>query len=605
MGGYRGRGAGAEFTMTHKITFVHAPLIQYDQNYGVTLNPLWAYTLAAYVPAGWDVEIIDREIDDPMKTGPADVFAFSGMNKDIDSIRVVHDDLKAKYPDAAFILGGPMTWSMDQEGKLDTLLYFDHVFILDGEETLPDFLERFAQGTHGELPQVIRAQRFPVGRARKVRFDLIRETVEHYYGALIEVSRGCPFLCEFCDVRVLPGNNRSNNKNPQLIVEELDAYYKLGVRQFQFVCDNFIGDVSWARQCVDAILEWKEQTGAEVSIFTWITVNLYKLPDLMAKMRRAGFSIIYIGIESVNQNALLETAKAQNFTELGSAITEIQSYGFVIVPGFIFGFDSDTESVFDDTLDFFIETGLIGGEPAFLMALSGTPLYKRMERSGRLVERIEDKVIVRKGNRGASNTITTNILYLLDADFLARGLVRFLKIYNSPAWQLERYKRHLKLLERSENFIAGGHEGGYATPREYFRFQFKDPNNRKMLFLRIAYVLHKPTIALAILKAWWLTKRLSRRFAGLDVHFNYWGYVWTNMGLKYWNLREEDIQLQSVGQDFDLAKIAELPVVEDDIEAKKRGDEKTVAQDRLTRQGLKALAESRTQGTAAASGAGR
>ena len=81
----------------------------------------------------------------------------------------------------------------------------------------------------------------------------------------------------------------------------------------------------------------------------------------------------------------METAKAQNFTELGGAITEIQSYGFVIVPGFIFGFDSDTETVFDDTLDFFVEKGLIGGEPAFLMALSGTPLSWRMERAGRLV----------------------------------------------------------------------------------------------------------------------------------------------------------------------------------------------------------------------------
>ena len=162
--------------MTRKITFVHAPLIQYDQNYGVTLNPLWAYTLAAHVPEGWDVEIIDREITDPATTGAADVFAFSGMNKDIESIRVVHDDLKAKHPDATFILGGPMTWSMDQEDKLDVLLYFDHVFILDGEETLPDFLERFAQGTHGELPQIIRADRFPVSRARKVRFDLIRHT---------------------------------------------------------------------------------------------------------------------------------------------------------------------------------------------------------------------------------------------------------------------------------------------------------------------------------------------------------------------------------------------------------------------------------------------
>ena len=86
----------------------------------------------------------------------------------------------------------------------------------------------------------------------------------------------------------------------------------------------------------------------------------------------AGFSIINIGIESVNRNSLLETAKVQNTaTELQNAVSTIHSYGFVIIPGFIFGFDSDDKEVFNDTLKFKIDTGLIGGEPAFLQALAG------------------------------------------------------------------------------------------------------------------------------------------------------------------------------------------------------------------------------------------
>ncbi len=45
--------------MTHRITFVHAPKIRYDQNYGTLFSPLWAYMLAAHVPDGWDVTSAD------------------------------------------------------------------------------------------------------------------------------------------------------------------------------------------------------------------------------------------------------------------------------------------------------------------------------------------------------------------------------------------------------------------------------------------------------------------------------------------------------------------------------------------------------------------
>ncbi len=595
--------AGVEVKMKHKITFVHAPEDFYDQNYGTRFIPLWAYTLAAYVPDTWEVEIIDCKIEDPRRTGPADVFAFSGINQDIDSIRCVHDVLKGKYPDATYILGGPITWSLEQEGKLDCLRYFDYLFILDGEETLPDFLRKFEHGEHKALPQVIRAERFPVGQARKIRFDLFRPKAKHYYGAVVEVSRGCPFLCEFCDIRVLPGNNRSNNKDVDLIVEELDGYSKLGITQIQFACDNFIGNVAWARECVDAIIAWKERTGAKISIFAWLTINLYKMPQLLANMRRAGFSILFIGIESVNRNSLLETAKVQNLHALHEAVREIHSYGFIIAPGFIFGFDSDTETVFDDTLKFFVETGLIGGDPSFLMALPGTPLYDRMRRTGRLVER-DDRVTVRK-------KIETNIHYLQDADFLVKGFIRFMKVYTSPEFQYARFKSHMKLIMESGKFIPV--EGsGYASPKAYLKLHLSNPykgtlktggysygpsqrTNRKMLLLRIAYILHKPSRFVAVLKAWRLLKKCSRRYPGLAIHFNYWSYVWTNMGLKYWGIKEQDFRLHSVGKDFDLTKLVEAtePIAKTSPEVLRRGDARVADQARFTNQALKILVQSK------------
>jgi len=526
--------------MAKKITFIHAPLVRYDQNYGTLFAPLWAFTLAAHVPDDWEQEIIDTNADPVETVGSSDIFAFSGINQDLGTILAAREFLWRKYPEATFIIGGPITWSFEQENKLHLLDDFDHVFILDGEETLPVFLESFAQNE--PVDRLIRAERFDLARSRSIRFDLYKHKREKYYGAVVEVSRGCPFLCEFCDIRVLPGNNRANNKDPELIVREMDAYFRMGITQFQFACDNFIGDIQWARQCVKEINAWKERTGAKISIFTWLTINLYKLPDLMRDMRKAGFSILFIGIESVNGNSLLETAKVQNSERLEEAVTEIQSYGFVIAPGFIFGFDSDTSEVFDDTLDFMERTGTIGGDPSFLMALPGTPLFERMRRTGRLVQD-ESKATIRM-------KITTNIRYLQDPDTLANGFMYFLSKYNSPKFQLARFRRHLNVIAESPNFIAV-EGGGYASPMAYLRMQFQNPENRRMFLRRIGYLCVNPKALIATLLGRFELARLGRRRKGLAIHFNYWFYVWTNMVLKYDDLRRDDIILHGVGTDFD------------------------------------------------------
>ena len=90
----------------------------------------------------------------------------------------------------------------------------------------------------GRTPDpIIRAlQRFPIGDARPFYKPMVENTIKRYYGAVLEVSRGCPFLCEFCDIRIMADNNRPHNKDPDLIVRELDTLSRLGVKQVLFAC---------------------------------------------------------------------------------------------------------------------------------------------------------------------------------------------------------------------------------------------------------------------------------------------------------------------------------------------------------------------------------
>ena len=66
------------------------------------------------------------------------------------------------------------------------------------------------------MPRIIEArERFNMETAREMNRALLDKTISRYYGAVVEVSRGCPFLCEFCDIRILPDNNRAHVKEPR------------------------------------------------------------------------------------------------------------------------------------------------------------------------------------------------------------------------------------------------------------------------------------------------------------------------------------------------------------------------------------------------------
>ncbi len=543
-----------ESTAPHRLVFVHAPQIYYEQNSGARFVPLWAYTLAAYVPASWTVSVCDCTAMDRADIAEAAVYAFSGINQDFHSIKSTHDYLKAKYPRATFILGGPITWSYEQAGKLDELRYFDYLFILDGERTFPEFLNRFAadRASLTSVGQVIRSARVPFHEARKMRFDLLEGHRADYYGGVVEVSRGCPFLCEFCDIRVLPENNETHPKDIDLIVQEIEGYYNAGVRQIQLACDNFIGDLAWAKRCTEAILQWVEKTGAKVALYTWTTVNIAKRPDLMTLMRKAGFTAVFIGVESFNSNSILETAKVQNkndHQQMSAALREIQSFGFAVVPGLIFGFDSDLPSLFDDTLTGVVESGLIGGDPTFLIALPGTPLFARMQRTGRLIEDTDSARGLELHKERVSK-IESNIRFLQPSTFLIRGYIQFIKRFTAPDYAYERFRRHVEIMMEGEHFVSV-HATGYASVPEYLRFQFASVNNAKMLAKRLAHLL-RPSNLLAVLKAYRLVLKHHSRYAGLKNHFSMWLFAWSNLLLKYDGLKEEHFRIHSVDASYDM-----------------------------------------------------
>jgi hypothetical protein len=266
-------------------------------------------------------------------------------------------------------------------------------------------------------------------------------------------------------------------------------------------------------------------------------------------------------------------------------VSKIQSFGFVIAPGFIFGFDSDVPDVFESTLSFIVDAALIGGDPSFLMAMPGTPLFQRMQRTRRLVERGSNSTSRRK--------IVTNIRYLLDARFLASGFVRFIEDLTDPRTQFTRFRNHVDLVAKSVEFVAasGQSKNGSGGALRFFRLQLGSPASRKTLWMRVAYLARRPARAIAVLRGWWLAKRASRGGRELDLHFYFWVYAWTSLGLRYNGLREDDLSLSSVEAGFDVASLAQDDAHGPDVRLEMtEGTAKENLQARYTRKALARLA---------------
>ena len=93
-------------------------------------------------------------------------------------------------------------------------------------------------------------------------------------------------------------------------------------------------------------------------------------------------------VQSISQASLNEVSKRFNrVDEYAQAIKRIHSHGLAVQAGIVFGFDHDTEAVFQETLDFPEASGVQNATFNILTPFPGTRLYERLEAEGRILTR--------------------------------------------------------------------------------------------------------------------------------------------------------------------------------------------------------------------------
>ena len=147
-----------------------------------------------------------------------------------------------------------------------------------------------------------------------------------------------------------------------------------------FIDDNFIGNPSWSREFLKAIKPMKLKWHAAVS------ANVADIPGLLDDMKDAGCKGLFIGFESLSENALKGVNKHQNSVKkYERLVEEIHSRGIMINASFVFGLDGDTPDTFRHTLDWIIKNKIETVTSHILTPYPGTKQHKDMLEAGRIV----------------------------------------------------------------------------------------------------------------------------------------------------------------------------------------------------------------------------
>jgi len=103
----------------------------------------------------------------------------------------------------------------------------------------------------------------------------------------------------------------------------------------------------------------------------------------VAAMAAAGFTTVFIGIETPDEDSLLECNKKQNKNrDLVADVKRMQRAGLQVQGGFIIGFDSDTPSIFQRQIEFIQKSGIVMAMVGLLQAPPGARLYERLKGKG-------------------------------------------------------------------------------------------------------------------------------------------------------------------------------------------------------------------------------
>jgi radical SAM superfamily enzyme YgiQ (UPF0313 family) len=268
------------------------------------------------------------------------------------------------------VLGGIHPTAVPEEA----IEHSDSVVMGEAEKSWPRLVEDFQRGN---LERMYRQEEFsPPDQIHHPRQDIYNP--KNYFPLdLLQATRGCPYLCDFCSVRKFFGGTYRCRPLNNIIDEIRSLRHKV----IMFADDNIVGHSRYTRNLLNALVPLRKRWIGQASLAG------LEDEDMIRLMAKSGCIGLLIGFESISEENIKLSRKHQNRPDAyQNIIHNLHRHGIAIWASFLFGFDHDDIGIFERTVRFAIEAKLFSVVFAILTPYPGTALYDRLKEEGRLTD---------------------------------------------------------------------------------------------------------------------------------------------------------------------------------------------------------------------------
>jgi len=271
-------------------------------------------------------------------------------------------------------------------------------------------------------------------------------------------SRGCPYKCKFCTFSLNPLGQKRDYvaRSPESVVDEIEASRG---KMILFADDNFFVEPDRVEHICDLLIE----RGIDKQYFANARLEVAKYPHMLEKAYRAGFRVLFLGVESATDRTLKQLAKGFNTRQIWDAFTVLRRFPFFYHAFFIYGNVGETEEEMMAIPEFARELGvhtiglsllrvdkftplrqLVESTPGYWISSRGHVYSREFDRKRlvRIRNRIRNRFLYRPGQLAKAFSTLNNCKILTYRQMAKLGLITPLLLLDSVAhWSHKRFGR--------------------------------------------------------------------------------------------------------------------------------------------------------------------
>lgn len=337
----------------------------------------------------------ERHLLDKIRAFNPDLVGLSMMSLNYKYNYNAMASIRNVFPEIKIAAGGAHISTMREQALTDCGAV-DYGIVLEGEHTLLELVR-------GDDPDpdikgliyrdgeriVYNGDRQFIQDLDSIPYPRYKKFVKRDYSPLVSVfsSRGCPFECTYCPVRLAVGR-RFVARSAAKVVDEIEYHYARGYREFSFRDDNFTLIEDRVYEVCDEIARRKFK---DIYLMCDNGVRADKLNYKMLKrMKDAGFRMIGIGVESGEDRILKSLKKSATVKVMEDAIKTACELGYIVELYFLIGAPGETWQDFEKTVRLATKYPVMIASFYHILPYPNTELFELTKRNGYLLRGPEE-----------------------------------------------------------------------------------------------------------------------------------------------------------------------------------------------------------------------